>query len=179
MKAIIIALIFVICNAKCHSESNLVTKLVSKLRKAILLTSGKDLDESVSDELHLNETVVEISAKAPAKFLPLGCHNKQTFCENPAGYPSSKYLRKLVSNFTEVEKLILFTNNLRDDSSLAVQTLDFSVLTDTKQKTKVNPAVQMYEDHNWYQESPLCDTRTSYVYPKAALNQNLQWRYFT
>ena len=79
---------------------------------------------------------------------------------------------------TEVEKLILFTNNARY-SALTGQGLDFSVVSAHPDKKKAsNPGVLMSEDHDWYQESPLCDTRTSYVYPKAALNQNLQWRYF-
>ena len=167
MKALNLALIFVLYIAKCQSES----KLVSTIKAAITLNS----DESEIDDHHLDEAIVKLYTKDPSKkFLPPGCPDGQTFCENPAGYPSAKYLRKLISNFTEEEHLILFTNN-----QLTSHVMDFSVPGDKKQKTKVHPAVQVSEDHDWYQESPLCDTRTSYVYPKAALNQNLQWRYLT
>ena len=59
----------------------------------------------------------------------------------------------------------------------------FSVITQKqekepgkRQKTKGNPSFQMSPVQEWYEESPVCDSRTSYVYPEAALNKNLQWR---
>ena len=111
MKTIIIVLIFAIFYAKTDSKSNMVTRFASKLRKAVSLSSGEDSTESYESSTEAN---IEISDEPQAKiFLPLGCQEGQTFCENPAGYPSYEYLRKIAENLTEVEKLILFTNNAR------------------------------------------------------------------
>ena len=148
----------------------IVNNHASKLRKTVRLTSGEsDKNKVTKDEIFNQPEELE--------FIPIGCRSGASFCENPSGYPSPKYLKKMVPKLTEAQKLILLTNN-RKESSLSEMSLDFSVLPrNPKKKPKAKPAVEMSEDHDWYQESPLCDTRTSYVYPKAALNQNLQWRY--
>ena len=115
------------------------------------------------------------------KFPPPECPKGQIFCENPPGYPSSDFLKKLVSNFSEVERFTVMTNALRyEDSDMDSK---FSVISQKqekepvkRQKTKGKPSFEMSEVHEWFEESPVCDSRTSYVYPKAALNNNLQWR---
>ena len=162
MNTVIIILIVVIIVGNCYSNADFVNNNVS-----VRLTSGEsDKNKVTKDEIFNQPEELE--------FIPIGCRSGASFCENPSGYPSPKYLKKMVPKLTEAQKLILLTNN-RKESSLSEMSLDFSVLPrNPKKKPKFKPAVEMSEDHDWYQESPLCDTRTSYVYPKAALNQNLQ-----
>ena len=47
-----------------------------------------------------------------------------------------------------------------------------------RQVSKVRPSGSkiVYEDHDWFEERPVCDSRTSFVYPKAAINNKMQWR---
>ena len=115
------------------------------------------------------------------KFPPPECPKCQIVCENPPGYPSSDFLKKLVSNFSEVERFTVMTNALRYedtdmDSKLSVITQKQEKEPGKRQKNKGNPSFQMSPVQEWFEESPVCDSRTSYVYPKAALNKNLQWR---
>ena len=160
--------------ATTHADRNFVQKFFSKIRKGFHHHSHEDSHE-VSD----NEDDVLIgNVQKSKRFLPLGCPNGQTFCENPEGYPSSRYLQKLARNLSSMEKLILFSNNARDNVMKEnEESLEFAIPTRNSIKNfHAKPAVIQTEDVGWVEESPVCDSRISYVYPKAALNHNKEWR---
>merc|ERR1711915_52714 len=161
--------------ANTQADKNFVEKFFSKIRNGIHHHSHEDSHE-VSDTK--DDDLIR-SVQKPKRFLPLGCPNGQTFCENPEGYPSSRYLQKLARNLSSMEKLILFSNNARENVMKEnEESLEFVVPTRNSIKNvHAKPAVIQTEDIGWVEESPVCDSRISYVYPKAALNHNKEWRH--
>merc|ERR1719233_1111132 len=118
---------------------------------------------------------------SPKLFPPPQCGTGQTFCENPLSYPEQHFLQRLIENFSEVERLTVLANNIRYEPDKQESWKTPIVPYGHRQVSKVRPSgskiVFSSDDHDWFRESPVCDSRTSFVYPRAAINNNLQWRY--
>ena len=106
--------------------------------------------------------------KYHTKFPPPECPKGQIFCENSPGYPSRDFLKNLMSNFSEVERSTVRTNSLRyddsdPDSKFSVINQQQEKETKNRLKNKGNPSFRMWPVHEWFEESPVCDSRTRYV----------------
>merc|ERR1719317_1466352 len=113
---------------------------------------------------------------------PPQCESGQSFCENPLSYPEEHFLQRIIENFSEVERLTLLANNIRYEVNEPEKHKTWKtpkVPYGHRQVSKVKPSGSkiVYEDHDWFEERPVCDSRTSFVYPKAAINNKMQWRY--
>jgi len=144
-------------------------------------------------ELHLSQQRVPKlmphgSAKQRMpKLIPRGCLDEDDFCEEPTDYPDVRFIRKLLKNESSSAKAILFRRSkpqqqsrmrmrdLLDENETAVRSIytsgDRAILEPTAGISTDVDYVDLVE------ESPVCDSAESFVYPRTARNLDNKWRF--
>jgi len=129
-------------------------------------------------------------------FIPSGCGSGEDYCEEVSDYPDQDTIKQIVRNSTsKVEAAILFDKPAREvqvEEKAAVPLTYSSRLRPgvvdtitTEEKTLRLPqdtgVVELQGkaniEYNFVEESPVCASLDSYVYPRSARTVDRKWRF--